>query len=95
MIVSRHQHIMRHSNVIECIYSVTRVCQDRDDRLHPAADLWFRELEQIANIASSTMNRTDPCRESDLLALSGSAFVDIRNMIRAVSLVKIDDLCHS
>ena len=78
----------------ERIYSVTRVGQDRDDRLHPA-DLWFRELEQIVNIASSTMNRTDPCGESNLLALPGSALIDIRDMVWAVSLVKIDDLCRS
>ena len=72
----------------------TRIGQQRDDGPH-VADPGFRELEQIANVASSTMDRTDPCRENNLLALSRGIFVDIHDMVWAVSTVEIDDFCHT
>jgi hypothetical protein len=72
----------------------TRVGQQRNDRFH-AADLWFRELEQIANVAPSTVNRADTCGESNLLALPRSVFVDIHDVVWAVNAVEIDNLCHS
>ena len=71
----------------------TRVGHHGNDGLR-IADLWFRELEQITNVASSTMDRTDPCGESNLLALSGRFFVDIHDMVWAVSAVEIDDICR-
>ena len=70
---------------------LTGVGQHRNDRLH-VADLWFRELEQIANVAASTMDGTDPRGESDLFALAGSVFVDVRDMVWAVSTMEIDDV---
>jgi hypothetical protein len=73
---------------------LTRVRQHEDYRLH-AANMWFRELEQLANVASGTMDCTDPCREDDLLALSRRAFVDVCDMVWAVSAMEIDDLSHS
>lgn len=77
----------------ECFF-LTRVGQHGNDRLRNA-DLWFRELEQITNMASGTMDRTNPCGESNVLALPGSIFVYVRDMVRAVSTVEIDDLCSS
>ena len=69
----------------------TRVGQHRNNRLH-AADLWFRGLEQIVNVAASTMDGTDPRGESDLFTLAGSVFVDVRDMVWAVGTMKIDDV---
>ena len=71
----------------------TIVCQYRNDRLH--ADLWFREPKLVANISSSTMDCTGPCGESDLLELSGSIFVDVHDVVWAVSTMEVDDLCRS
>ena len=71
----------------------TRIGQERNNGLH-AVSLWFRELEQIANTACSTMDRTDQCGESNLLAFSRSVFVDICDMVWTVGTMEIDEFCH-
>lgn len=70
--------------------SLTRVGQKRDNGLR-AADLRFWELEYMTDVACTTMDCTDPCGVSDLLALSGSIFVDIYDMVWAVGAVEIYD----
>ena len=70
----------------------TRVGQHRDHRLL-AADLRFRKLENAADIAPSTMDRTYPCGEIGLPELSGSVFIDVHEVFWAVGTVEIDDLC--
>ena len=72
----------------------TRIGQERNNRLY-AAGLWFRELEQIANTACSTMDCADPCGESDLLAFSRSIFVHIHDMVWTVGTVEIYEFRRS
>ena len=73
---------------VRCFF--TRISQERDNGLW-AADLWFRELEQIVNIACSTMDCAGPCGESDFLAFSRNVFVDPRDMVWTVDTVEIDE----
>jgi len=72
----------------------TRIGQQCNDGLH-SAGLWLRELEQIANIARSTMDCTNPRGEFDLFALSRSIFVDVRDVVWAVNTVEIYEFCRS
>ena len=73
---------------------LTRVCRQKNDGLH-SNNLQFRKLGQVPNAATSTVNCTDPCGKSDLLAHSGDIFVDICDVIWAVSAVEINNLCRS
>lgn len=78
----------RWEGAVRCFF--TRISQERDNGLW-AADLWFRELEQIVNIACSTMDCAGPCGESDFLAFSRNVFVDPRDMVWTVDTVEIDE----
>jgi len=94
VIVSRRQGTVNQYSKIEeggGFFFFTRVGQHRDDGLR-VANLWFRELEMIANVTSSTMDGTDPRGKFDLFALAGGVFVDVHDMVWAVGTMEIDHL---